>query len=138
MWLVSSWTLNDTISFYICTWTFFYEGIGFLIFTSLHNLEDIYFQRTRFELGMYEISCYLDVKPITYCWIEILMQSSYCTCIYPFKSGSMLFNIVSEDTNVFLIWSSTWIWGLVVPVCECKMVYRNDQCLNEHNLWNWY
>jgi len=23
-------------------------------------------------------------------------------------------------------------------VCECKMVYKSDQCLNEHNLWNWY
>jgi hypothetical protein len=114
MWSISNWTLNDTISFYICIWTLLNEGTNFLIFTSLHSLVDLYFQRTRFELGMYEISCYLDVRPNTYCWIEIFMQGNYCTCIYPFKLGSML-NIVYKDTNVFLIWSSTWRWGLAVP-----------------------
>jgi len=64
---------------------------------------------------MYEISRYLDVRPNTYFWIEILMQGNYYTCIYPLKLGSMLFNIVFEDTSVFLIWSSTWRWGLVMP-----------------------
>ncbi len=78
-----------------------------MIFTSLLSLVAFYFQRIRFELGMYEISCYLDVRPNT-CSIEVLMQSSYCTCICLVKLGSMLFNIVSKDTNVFLIWSSTW------------------------------
>jgi hypothetical protein len=65
MWLVSSLTLNDTISFFIYIWTLIDEGTRFLIFTSLHSLVDLYFQRTKFKLGMYEVSCYLDVKPNT-------------------------------------------------------------------------
>jgi hypothetical protein len=115
MWLVSSWTLNDTINFYICIWTLLDEGTRFLIFTWLHSLVDLYFQRTRFELGMYEISCYLHVKCNTYYWIEIPMQSKYYTCIYLVKLGFILFYIVYENTNVFLIWNSTSKWRLVVP-----------------------
>jgi len=107
MWLVSSWTLNDTISFCICIWTFLNEGTSFLIFTSLHSLVDFYFQRTRSKIGMYEISRYLDVKPNTYCWNEIFMQGSYYTWIYHLKLGFMLLNIVFKYTSVFLIWSST-------------------------------
>jgi len=30
------------------------------------------------------------------------MQGSYCTYIYPFKLGFMLFNIIYEDTMFFL------------------------------------
>jgi hypothetical protein len=61
--------------FCICIWTLLDEGTKFLIFTSLNSLVDLYFQKNRFELGMYEISCYLDVTPNTCCWIEILMQN---------------------------------------------------------------
>jgi hypothetical protein len=81
----------------------FYEGTRFFIFTSLHSLVDLYFQTSRFKLGMYEMSCYLDVKLSTCCWIEILMQNHYCTCIYLVKLGFMLFNIVFKYTSVFLI-----------------------------------
>jgi hypothetical protein len=48
MWLVSNWTLNDTINCYICIWTLLDDGTSFLILTSLHSLVDFYFQRTRF------------------------------------------------------------------------------------------
>jgi hypothetical protein len=43
------------------------------------------------------------------------MQSKYYTCIYLVKLGFILFYIVYENTNVFLIWNSTSKWRLVVP-----------------------